>query len=337
MRAHIGGIRSLRVLPRPARFARDCLPRASQWCGIAAGVLLAACGGDDDGGGLTTDPPRETEMVAQGGFDSPLDAVASLDGETFFFTAFTTGDPAEAALFSVPASGGEAAVLHAGFPLEDPTGLVLSCDGRSLYLADIGPDSSELGEGQSLVYAWDVEGGTLSSITLSGMSEAASLALGPDCETLYATGYADDGAPGLFRFGLEGGAAEPVLVGDPLQSPSGVYVDADQVAWVMDHLPRRGSGGVLWAITPEGEASEVVSGLGLSEPAGVSLVAGGGTAVIANRTPDGEGQLLAVQIESGERTEIATSMIEPAGLRTAREAGVFAIADSDGDAIYRAR
>ena len=30
-------------------------------------------------------------------------------------------------------------------------------------------------------------------------------------------------------------------------------------------------------------------------------------------------------------------MIEPAGLRTAREAGVFAIADSDGDAIYRAR
>ena len=146
---------------------------------LAAGVLLAACGGDDDGGDLTTDPPQETEMVAQGGFDSPLDAVASLDGETFFFTAFTTGDPAEAALFSVPASGGDAAVLHAGFPLEDPTGLVLSCDGDTLYLADLGPDASELADGQSLVYAWDVAGGTLSSITLTGMSEAASLALGP--------------------------------------------------------------------------------------------------------------------------------------------------------------
>src|SRR4029079_16052505 len=149
-------------------------------------------------------------------------------------------------------------VLHAGAPLEDPTGLVLSCDGKKLYLADLGPDSSELADGQSLLHAWDIAGEALSNITLTGMAEAASLALGPDCETLYATGYADDGAPGLFRFGVEGGAAQPVLTGDPLQSPSGVYVDADQVAWVMDQLPRRGSGGVLWAITPDGDASEVV-------------------------------------------------------------------------------
>ncbi|HEU5056839.1 MAG TPA: hypothetical protein VFU21_09960, partial [Kofleriaceae bacterium] len=227
--------------------------------------------------------------------------------------------------------------LHAGFPLEDPTGLVLSCDGGTIFLADIGPEASELEDGQSLLYAWDVAGGALSAITTTGMAEAASLAIGPDCATLYATGYADDGAPGLFRLSPAGGAAEAVLTGGPLQSPSGVFVDADGVAWVMDQLPGRGSGGVLWAVSPGGEASEVVSGLGLSEPAGVSRVAGGGTAVIANRTADGEGQLLAVHIESGERTEIATSMIEPAGLRTAREAGVFAIADSDGDAIYRAR
>jgi len=300
-----------------------------------AGVLLAACGGDDDG--LTTEPPEEVEMVASGGFDSPLDAVASPDGETFYFTAFTTDEEGEAALFSVPASGGDASLLHAGFPLEDPTGLVMSCDGSTIYLADIGPDGSELEDGQSLLYAWDVGGGALSPITVTGMAEAASLALAPDCETLYATGYADDGAPGLFRIALAGGAAEAVLTGSPLQSPSGVFVDADSVAWVMDQLPLRGSGGVLWAVTPGGEATEVVSGLGLSEPAGVSLVAGGGTAIIANRTPDGVGQLLAVHIDSGERTEIATSMIEPAGLRTAREAGVFAIADSDGDAIYRAR
>jgi hypothetical protein len=29
-------------------------------------------------------------------------------------------------------------------------------------------------------------------------------------------------------------------------------------------------------------------------------------------------------------------MVDPAGIRTARGAGVFAVADSDGDAIYRA-
>ena len=65
----------------------------------------------------------------------------------------------------------------------------------------------------------------------------------------------------------------------------------------MDHHPVARLGGVLWAIDAAGEASEVVGGLGLSEPAGVSLVAGGGTAVIPNRTDDGAGQLLTVNID----------------------------------------
>jgi hypothetical protein len=304
--------------------------RAHHICSAAAGVWLAACGGDDDH--LTTDPPEEAALVAQGGFESPLDAVATPDGESFFFTAYTLEE--EAALFSVPAAGGEATVLHAGLPLEDPTGLVMSCDGETVYVADIAADAEE---GGAPILAFDRAAGRLAPLAQSGIAEAASLALASDCETLHVTGYTAGGDPALFTLPRGGGEAEVVLAGAPLESPSGIYVDADGVSWVIDHLPRGGRGGVLWAVTPEGEASEVVSGLGLAEPAGVSLVAGGGTAVIANRTIDGAGQLLAVHIESGERSEIETSMVDPAGLRTAREAGVFAIADSEGDAVYRAR
>jgi hypothetical protein len=113
-------------------------------------------------------------------------------------------------------------------------------------------------------------------------------------------------------------------------------VDADSVAWVMDNRPSRALGGALWAIDSQGEATEVVSGLGLSQPAGVSLVAGGGTAVIPNHTEDGAGQLITVNIDSGEQTIVESAMKDPAGIRTARGAGVFAVVDSEGGAIYRA-
>ena len=59
--------------------------------------------------------------------------------------------------------------------------------------------------------------------------------------------------------------------------------------------------------------------------------------VIPTRDEDGMGQLTTVSIATGEIVQVAASeMSDPAGLRTAREAGVFAIADTEGNAIYRA-
>jgi hypothetical protein len=53
--------------------------------------------------------------------------------------------------------------------------------------------------------------------------------------------------------------------------------------------------------------------------------------------PDGKAQLTSVVIETGEMKQLATpDLIDPAGLRTARQAGVFAVVDSEGGAIYRA-
>lgn len=319
--------------------------------GLALAAALAACGGGgdddgdgdapDDGGNLPTDPPEEVEMVASGGFTDPMDAVASLDGTTFYFSAFTPEDR-QPAIFSVPAAGGSATVLAGGPPLENPAGLLLSADGATLYVADIGVRTGEAGDdgaasSQSVMYSLSLGGGALAPVAADGIAEAAGLALGPDGETIHVTGYNAAGLPGLFRLPAGGGAAEEILVGAPLESPTGVYVDSDGVSWVMDHHPSRALGGALWAITPAGEASEVVGNLGLSDPGGVSLVAGGGTAVIPNTTDDGAGQLTTVNIDSGEQTIVASPMKAPAGIRTAREAGVFAIADAEGDAIYLAR
>jgi sugar lactone lactonase YvrE len=241
----------------------------------------------------------------------------------------------------VPAAGGDVKSMSAGLPLENPAGLLLSADGETLYIADIGVRAGEADEAgaatQSVLYTMSVDGGSPAPLSADGIAEAAGLALGPDGDTLYVTGFRADGTPALFTVPTSGGSASVVLAGDPLESPSGVFVDADAVAWVMDQHPSRGLGGALWAIDRQGEASEVVSGLGLSQPAGVSLVAGGGTAVIPNRTDDGAGQLLTIDIESRATTTVDSSMKDPAGIRTAREAAVFAVVDSEGGAIYRAK
>lgn len=283
-------------------------------------------------------------MVASGAFDAPMDAVSSPDGSTFYFTAHDTSSAADevssAALFSVPAAGGDVTVLHSGEPLEDPSGLLMSCDGETLFVSDLsyraGDTDLELEENKSPIYTFELAAGQLAPFDVSGVGEAAGLAMGPDCETLYISGYTDSGEPALFTVGVDGGSATVVLAGEPLESPSGVFVDADSVAWVMDQLPSLGLGGGLYAITSDGTASIVIDGLDITEPAGVSLTAGGGTAVIPSRDDDGNGQLVTVGISSGETTVVESSMVNPAGLRTARGAGVFAVADADGDAIYRA-
>jgi sugar lactone lactonase YvrE len=318
--------------------------------GLALAAALAACGGGDDdddgdgvddGGELTTEPPTGATMIASGGFTDPMDAVASPEGDTFYFSAFTAEASPRPGIFSVAAAGGGAELLVAGPPLENPAGLLLSADGSTLYVADIGLRAGELGEdgedtGQSVMYTLATGGGALTPLASDGIAEAAGLALGPDRETLHVTGFTAERQPALFTLPSSGGSASVVLAGAPLESPSGVYVDAESVAWVMDHHPSRGLGGALWAIDSQGEATEVVSGLGLSQPAGVSLVAGGGTAVIPNRTEDGAGQLLNVNIASGAQTVVETTMTDPAGIRTAREAGVFAVVDSEAGRIYRA-
>jgi hypothetical protein len=322
-------------------------------------VGLPACGDDDgtssvppdagspDGGNLPVEAPTKVTLVIDGddgGFESPLDAVSSPDGVTFYFSAYATADVLEsdsrATIYSVPSAGGDASVLYQGAPLREPTGLLMSCDGKTLYIADIGfkpGDESDQDDIQPApLYTLDLETKALAPLTANGLAEAASLAMSKDCDTIYATGYATDDVPAVFGLPLAGGAAEVIASGTPLSSPSGVYIDENNLLWVMDHQPLEGVDGKLFSITLDGDVQKVIGELRLSEPAGVSLIAAGGIAVIPNRDESEASQLITVEIATGTMTTIAMpEVVEPAGIRTAINAPIMALVDADGHAIYK--
>jgi len=295
----------------------------------AAPLALVGC---DSSADLPTDPPTTVTKVATGTFTSPTDAVASPDGKTFYFAAHDeTNEPAIFRTSSEPGSTPE--VIALGAPLDMPIGLVMSCDGETLYIADMGSEA-----GAVLTLPTKL-GSAVTDLGATGIDRPGGLAMAKDCETLFATGRADTGEPALFSIPAAGGAANVVWKGEPLVAPSGLHIDNDYVAWVMDNRAHGENGeGVLFAIPRDGSAAnEVASDLRMGTPGGVSLTAGGGTAVMPTRDASGNAQLTSVNIKTGEAVQLpAPGMLDPAGLRTAREAGVFAVVDSEGGAIYRA-
>jgi DNA-binding beta-propeller fold protein YncE len=302
----------------------------------AAPLVLIACS-PSQSEDLPTEPPATVTMVTSGGFSAPTDAVASPDGKTFYFAAYD--DQKEPAIFKTSAeAGSRAEMLAVGAPLAHPTGLVLSCDGSTLYVADLAAEQSEASE-LGAIFALPVSGGAVSDLAATGIARPAGLAMAADCKTLRITGRAEDGRAALFSMSAEGGAASIVYAGEPLVSPTGLHIDDDGVSWVMDHLAYGTNGeGVLFAIPADGSvATEVASDLRMGTPGGVSLTAGGGTAVMPTTDKNGNAQLTTVNIATGEMLQLAVpSMTDPAGLRTARKAGVFAVVDSEAGAIYRA-
>ena len=305
------------------------------WALIGAPAALMGCSSSDSD--LPTDPPTSVTKVTSGGFSSPTDAVSSPDGKTFYFAAYD--DEKEPAIFKTSSAPGSAAeALTIGAPLASPMGLVMSCDGATLIVADLATSNAD-GTQIGALLSLPVGGGVVSDLGATGIERPAGLAMGPDCKTLYITGRTTDGKPGLFSMSIAGGGASLVYGGDPLVSPTGLHVDKGGVAWVMDHRAQGSAGaGVLFAIPADGSsANEIASDLRMGTPGGVSLTAGGGTAVIPTRDREGVGQLTTVNITTGETTQVsAPDMVDPAGLRTARGAGVFALVDSEGGAIYRA-
>lgn len=304
--------------------------RALAALSMAPVVALVGCGSSDDKD-LPTEPPTQVTQVASGGFQSPTDAVASPDGKTFYFAAYDELDvPTIYRVASQPGSTPE--VLAASDPLEAPIGLVLSCDGETLYIADMGGENGA-------ILSMSTAGGVPTDMGATGIIRPSSLAMRADCKTIHASGKTEDGLAALFSLSTQGGPSSIIYQGDPLVSPTGMYVDNDGVTWLLDHRAAGAAGeGVLWAIPADGSAAnEVASDLRMGTTGGCSLTAGGGTAVIPTKDVDGNSQLTSINIASGEKLQLATPDIQdPSGLRTAREAGVFAVVDSEAGAIYRA-
>jgi hypothetical protein len=174
-----------------------------------------------------------------------------------------------------------------------------------------------------------------------GIYAPSGLALSDDCVTLYVTGWTAAGAPALFKLPIDGGTATVVHEGAPFQAPTGMYVDKTEVAWVLDHLASSGDNGTLFAVSPDGSVQQVIEDLSLGSPGGCSLDSAGGTAFVptkSDKSEDGPAQLTTIELATGTVTPIdAPEVIDPAGLRTARGAPVFALVDHDGNSIFRVK
>jgi DNA-binding beta-propeller fold protein YncE len=305
---------------------------------------VQACGGgsDDDnggGGGLPTTPPTKIDLLTAEGFKDPLDAVVRHDGREVYFSASTLDEPALAAVFRVPVEGGTPIPLHAGAPLGFPSGLVLSCDSSTLWVADQSPTPDDTDSEDGAIYTLSTNGGTPTAFSASGIAVPVGLALSVDCKTLYVTGRTPEGTPAVFTVPVGGGSASVLYSGDPLVSPGGVHVDANGIAWVMDHLGMGNEGeGALFSIDPAGAIAPVLGNLKSGVTMGVSLVAGGITAVIPTLDETGKATLATANTVTGEMSVIpAPGMFDPGGIRSARNAGILAITDHDGNAIHIAK
>lgn len=283
----------------------------------------------------SSDAPTRVTKVTEGGFSSPTDAVASLDGSEFYFAAL---DESQAGAIYRTSSepGSKAEKIVSGAPLVRPYGLVLSCDGRTLYISDVGDETDPAGKPGGL-YSMDVESGKLTALAATGIGRSSGLAMNPDCKTLHASGTTANGLPALFAVPTGGGEASTLWMGAPLVAPTGLHVDFKGVTWQVDYQSTGGSTGSLYAITSDGsDPTQVMTNLRLGSPGGCSLIAGGGTAAITTLNAEGQGQITLVEIESGKVTQLAAPEIQkPAGVRSARDASILAVVDAAG-AIFRA-
>lgn len=306
-------------------------------------ALLAAAGCTTDGGeqSLPTTPPTKVELVTDAGFRHAGAVESSPDGTTFYAAAYDEQD--RPGIFAIDAQTGSVSPLHVGEPLLYPADLAISCDGSTLYVADqgLGIPDSEFGDPVEPapqvggIHVLSTADGSISSLAADGIERAAGLVMDTECESLFVTGTTTMGQPALFTVPAAGGAAKVVHEGAPLVSPTGVHVDAEQVAWVMDHGARNSQGeGLLFSITLEGEVGEVVGGLGMGRHGGVSLVPGGTTAVIPVSNERGESELLTANTASGEVVSVPTPHIaHPTGTAAARNAPVMVVAGEQSISI----
>ena len=296
-------------------------------------VAIAGCTTEGDDA-LPTTPPTHVELVTDTGFRHAGPVAASPDGKTFYTAAYDEEN--RPGVFAIDAENGSVTALHVGEPLLYPTDLAISCDGSTLFVSDQGTGSSDTEFGDPTtpvdtvggIHTLSTAGGSIAKLATHGISRAAGVVLDTECETLYITGDTEMFRPALFTVPAGGGSATVVHEGEPLVSPTGVHVDEDQIAWVMDHGARNEQGeGLLFSISPAGEVGEVVGGLGMGRHGGVSLVPGGTTAVIPVRDDRGQSQLLTANTATGEVSALPTPDItHPTGVASARNAPVMVVA-----------
>jgi sugar lactone lactonase YvrE len=265
-----------------------------------------------------------------------------------YFVAMTADG---AAVFSVGVNEngtpGTLTRLAVGDRLSMPTGLTVSTDGTTLYIADPG---SELVTGTppnqtrtlGFIFSMPIGGGALTSLAAAEGTAPKSLELvtsGSD-DVIYFTGRDPaNGRPTLWRMPADGsskelvtqGSGDPDSVAAELMDPSALVVTQSGVVYVSDSLGAEGLAGILKV--EAGAVSRLVNGLRLGYPAGIALDLAEKTLFVSGHKPDKSAAVYAIDLTTGTSTIADIDLgdsTESGGLRRARNADIFGWADSDG-------
>jgi sugar lactone lactonase YvrE len=312
-----------------------------------AALTTAACGsnksdsGNDQNPGGNAGKPAIAQAANDPSFENPVDATPSPDGKDVYFIANTkTGDEdnigtiRQPAIFKVAAAGGAVTKLFEGAPLVAPFGISITDDGQTLYIADSGADTSaDRSDGR--LYTIPVSGGSPSA--LAGTDSYAPAGVDVTGDSVYFTGH-KDGAAGLFKTGLGGGAVTPIATGAVFADPGGVTVAKNGDAYVVD------TGGIahdqslasVVKVGADGHTEVVLDGLAVGHPAGIALTADEAQLYVSG-FDSAKGTDVVFTIDKASKavqmfTDTIVDFVESAGLHRARNADVFAWADGHANA-----
>jgi DNA-binding beta-propeller fold protein YncE len=300
-------------------------------CGLVASALMALPGcskstsQDEDGIGLKNINPATP--AASGDFRSPFDATPDPSGENVYFTALTAdGTPG---IFKVSAKGGPVTVLHQGAPLAAPFGIAISEDGQTLFVAD---GSAELGDGEDVpedgaIFTLSVAGG--SPKALGGTEHTSPRGVEVHGDAVFFTGK-KDGQAGVFKTGLGGGAGETLVAGEPLREPSGIAVTKSGEVYIVDAFANDTVRAGVFKITP-GKAELFKDGFDVGHPAGLAVI--DDKALLVSGLDASKGTDVVYRVELADKsqktfTDVIGEFTESAGLHKAKNADVYAWADS---------
>lgn len=295
------------------------------------GLLLVACR-EPDGGGGDLNEVREVGVDVE----MPFDATPTPKADAVFFTAMTKEEGG--ALFKIgTAAGSTPTKIASGFIA--PTSLVMSTDGATVYVSDLGsldedaPESA--GAPVGAIYAVPAGGGDFAIVEATAGYNPRSLdlvAVGGN-DVLYFSGNSPtSGAAGVYSLPVAGGELAVVYEGDALHEPSGIAVSSDGDVYVVDALAA--GGGATVVRIADGAAEEFVAGLRVGYPAGIALTHPEDRIVVSGLKPAGSSALVYRIDVANPDTIVTVDMgiaqnTESAGVHRAHEADIFAWADLD--------
>jgi sugar lactone lactonase YvrE len=305
------------------------------------------------GGGTTTSSTSTSTSTGTGGTGgshmasvnaaaaagTPFDATPNSTGKTLYFTANGVNG---LGVYQAPADGsnmGATAVYPTApndpnDPFIAPFGIAISSDDKTLFVADPGAGTADLGT----IFVVPAGGGTPTALagTDGTVPRGLDIVVEGGKDQLYFTGSKiTAGMPtltGVYSMPASGNSLGVVFMGPPFMDPSGIAVASNGDIYVIDTISSASNTAEVYVIPKGGMPQLVVSDLRTGYPAGAALsmdektlyVSGLNAATMTDR-------VVAIDVATKTATEQLAmeigSNVEAGGLHRAKGADVFAWAD----------